>query len=350
MNNTLLIILGLLGFTLFIGWVAYSPAEYALKQLFENWRHLAASTGLDFYLAPDNLSFPAKPTQVTGHYRGHKLQLRTVHQEGRLDTLIRVSAKPTTDAANADLLSEEAIASVKEDFRTLMSAQTPFKGHVDSTLRGDQLQYMQMNLEIDHDYLNLVFDCLIDLSELYPKVIAIGSEMIPPLETIIEKERSCYHTLATQLINNISQDTTARFSEKTGYYHCTQCLVTTAPHYVDLTENQWVTYYGCRACGQSRTLFEGLRLIAVLDNDPVRPAQEAKNGCLWVNWFTERTLFDFDEVQIIQATDEEVERFAVEVGNDTDVERKQISLLCQPTEFSRATTLRDAILLLYPTR
>jgi hypothetical protein len=29
-------------------------------------------------------------------------------------------------------------------------------------------------------------------------------------------------------------------------------------------------------------------------------------------------LFDFDRVEIQQATDEEVERFAVQVGNDTD--------------------------------
>ena len=30
----------------------------------------------------------------------------------------------------------------------------------------------------------------------------------------------------------------------------------------------------------------------------------------------------FDEVEIVQATDEDVERFAVQVGNDTDPKRK----------------------------
>jgi hypothetical protein len=33
-------------------------------------------------------------------------------------------------------------------------------------------------------------------------------------------------------------------------------------------------------------------------------------------------LFDFEQVEIIQATDEDVERFAVQVGNDTDPVRQ----------------------------
>jgi hypothetical protein len=47
-----------------------------------------------------------------------------------------------------------------------------------------------------------------------------------------------------------------------------------------------------------------------------------QNGVLRVNWLTHRKLFDFDEVEIAQATDEDVERFAVQVGNDTDPKRK----------------------------
>jgi hypothetical protein len=43
---------------------------------------------------------------------------------------------------------------------------------------------------------------------------------------------------------------------------------------------------------------------------------------LRVNWLVRRALFDFDWVEIIQATDEDVERFAVQVGNDTDPVRE----------------------------
>jgi hypothetical protein len=41
-----------------------------------------------------------------------------------------------------------------------------------------------------------------------------------------------------------------------------------------------------------------------------------------VNWSAKRRLFDFDRVEIIQTTDEDVERFAMQVGNDTDPVRQ----------------------------
>jgi hypothetical protein len=51
-------------------------------------------------------------------------------------------------------------------------------------------------------------------------------------------------------------------------------------------------------------------------------AQNQHDGLLRVNWLARRTLFDFNQVEIIQATDEDVERFAVQVGNDTDPVRQ----------------------------
>lgn len=41
-----------------------------------------------------------------------------------------------------------------------------------------------------------------------------------------------------------------------------------------------------------------------------------------INWLARRALFDFDWVEIVQATDEDVERFAMQVGNDTDPFRR----------------------------
>jgi hypothetical protein len=50
---------------------------------------------------------------------------------------------------------------------------------------------------------------------------------------------------------------------------------------------------------------------------------EVKEGdTLRVNWLQRRNLFDFDEVEIEQATDEAVERLAMQVGNDTDPIRR----------------------------
>jgi hypothetical protein len=83
-----------------------------------------------------------------------------------------------------------------------------------------------------------------------------------------------------------------------------------------------ITYYGCRICGQSREYFylpQGV--VAVLDTSWGK-VQAEEDGLLQVNWLIHRTLFDFDRIKIIQATDEDVERFAVQVGNDTDPFRR----------------------------
>ncbi len=48
-----------------------------------------------------------------------------------------------------------------------------------------------------------------------------------------------------------------------------------------------------------------------------------QNPILLMNWLFEKELFRFSKVKIVQATDEEVERFAVQVGNDTNSKRQQ---------------------------
>ena len=61
--------------------------------------------------------------------------------------------------------------------------------------------------------------------------------------------------------------------------------------------------------------------MAILDAEWTED-QAQQDGQLRVNWLTRRTLFDFDRVEIIQATDEDVERFVIQVGNDTDTFRQ----------------------------
>ena len=62
-------------------------------------------------------------------------------------------------------------------------------------------------------------------------------------------------------------------------------------------------------------------IIAVLDSR-MTAAQGEQDDTLRVNWLARRTIFSFDAVEIVRATDEEVERFAVQVGNDTDPARR----------------------------
>ena len=80
-------------------------------------------------------------------------------------------------------------------------------------------------------------------------------------------------------------------------------------------------YYGCRECHQSKSYYLADRVIAVLNSGMETDAVERSNT-LHVNWLKHRELFDFDGVEIIQATDEAIERFAVQVGNDTNPNRR----------------------------
>lgn len=44
---------------------------------------------------------------------------------------------------------------------------------------------------------------------------------------------------------------------------------------------------------------------------------------LRINWFKHKELFDFDWIEIFQASDEEVERFCIHIGNDGDLIRRK---------------------------
>jgi hypothetical protein len=83
--------------------------------------------------------------------------------------------------------------------------------------------------------------------------------------------------------------------------------------------------------------------VAVLDRQMGQPWL-IKADMVQVNWLTYRKLFDFNAVVIVQATDEEVERLAVQVGNDTDPYRrpryKQIVCTLSPTCRLSENTLR----------
>ncbi|MCP4397865.1 MAG: hypothetical protein GY801_11285 [bacterium] len=89
-------------------------------------------------------------------------------------------------------------------------------------------------------------------------------------------------------------------------------------HKVLLESLEYLTYYGCRICGQSLKFFDCPdEIVAVLDSR-MDAEQSQQDRTLRVNWLARRALFDFAEVEIVRASDEDVERFAVQVGNDTD--------------------------------
>jgi hypothetical protein len=176
-------------------------------------------------------------------------------------------------------------------------------------------------------------------------LVALGGEAIPHLLTKARDKTHPLRRTATWLIRSISHETHTRLAQQADRLLCPTCLTCCGPH-MTTQPGSLTLYYGCRTCGQSRELtYCPQGVVAVLDrkwtktpsqrggllhrifdwlatDSPRLEAQAQDDGLLRVNWLARRELFDFDRIEIIQATDEDVERFAVQVGNDTDPVRE----------------------------
>jgi hypothetical protein len=149
-----------------------------------------------------------------------------------------------------------------------------------------------------------------------------GGLAVESLHTLAEDNKIPLNRVAVRLLKNIELETTARWAENAPTLLCPHCLARCQTHSVPLTWQPDLSFYGCRVCNQSREFLEGInQVVAVLDANWTE-AQCQQNNTLRVNWLQRRSLFDFDQIEIIHASDEEVERFAVQVGNDTDPYRK----------------------------
>ena len=122
-----------------------------------------------------------------------------------------------------------------------------------------------------------------------------------------------------QIIQSIAAETKLQIKPKGRYLLCKKCLTFCSSHKAGsnlLSIWPIAKYYGCRLCRQSSNVIKGSS-IAVLDNQ-MNEEWSVREIEFWVNWLIHRKPFDFNEVKIVQATDREVEEFAMQVGNDTD--------------------------------
>ncbi len=85
-------------------------------------------------------------------------------------------------------------------------------------------------------------------------------------------------------------------------------------------------------------------IVAVLDSNWADESERRGVDSLRINWLKREEVFDFDTIEIIQATDEDVERFTMQVGNDPDEWRRsgyrQMHCLVQPECELSTNTLR----------
>jgi hypothetical protein len=147
-----------------------------------------------------------------------------------------------------------------------------------------------------------------------------GGEAVELLQTLSGEGTPEMQQIAAWLLRSISVEVTERLAPEPESWVCTRCF--SRCHAFHLLWNPLSSYYGCRACKRSYGLaYSPQGIVCVLEAD-WREKYGQQDKLLRVNWLMVRTIFDFDYVEIIQATDEEVERFAVQVGNDTDPTRE----------------------------
>ncbi len=198
---------------------------------------------------------------------------------------------------------------------------TTLKGTINIGLSGQAIRYEQMGIEKNLSYLEQLFNLFSRLINIYPQVIILGSDIIPLLRQIIMGKHPLLHPLALQWLSNIGAETTARFSSEVLHLLCPTCLTWCSSHTVKTSQHYFVTYFGCRSCHQSRDFLKG-HIIAVVDHQ-MRQEYVQHKDIVYVNWLAHQKIFDFSEVEFVRATDEDAERLAVQIGNDTDIIRHQ---------------------------
>ncbi|MBN1993203.1 MAG: hypothetical protein JW953_10905 [Anaerolineae bacterium] len=153
-------------------------------------------------------------------------------------------------------------------------------------------------------------------------LLALGGEAVPHLAALATNKKTLLGEDAVWLLRSIEADTMARFSAHYTYLLCPRCLVHYYANQVYRPDLPPIVYYGCRTCGQSREFLEWRGQVVTVLDKRMEAAYTEQEGIIWGNWFLSRSLFDCDWVEIIRATDEDVERFAIQIGNDTDPFRK----------------------------
>lgn len=298
-----------------------TPYYHPFKQ--NSWQRFAAKNKFHF-----------REYGIIGTHQGYDFCLLPQHSNSAADieTYMRLTVSLENQAA-ANNTAEFAKPFDKKDVTNLIiSASDNFSlnGKVFSHNQGREISYIQLGLEDSDKYLQAILDFLTILAQIYPRVVALGGEVGPilqpitlgkeyvlqPLPQLPQDKDHPLRAVAIELLRDIGRQT-AHLSRQLDQLVCQYCLLRFTRHTVDIPEWDKITYYGCRGCHQSREFYLTNQVAAVLDA-PMTAKFDDQNQTLRVNWLTRRIAFDFDSVEIIDATDEDIERLVVQIGNDTD--------------------------------
>jgi hypothetical protein len=277
-------------------------------------------------------------TRMSGEYRGHHLvlEIRASRNTGTICAVLDAAVSEERTVALQRRLGELSPGSV---IGVLLPSGFVFQpGRLTAGGSGRRLSYEEGEFPWELDKLGRVCNLLGDLADGYPAVVAVGGAAAPALQTIVKRD-NLLRDVAVEMLKDIAQATQS-LGGRAEQLLCPRCLACCSAHRADLPGQPDVTYYGCRACHQSREFIDCPKGVVAVLNDAWRSAQTLHNGLLGVNWLARRALFDFDRVEIVRATDKDVEQFAMQVGNDTDPYRKSrygrtrctIAPICHPCE------------------
>jgi hypothetical protein len=280
------------------------------------WRKLAAQNHLNFDSHAPNFS------AVNGTYCGYHLQLSITEKPNEDNQPMPYTRLVLTRPQNTPPQPATEQPLTLGDLMSPFVAQNiSLKGKIYAIPGGRQLYYQQFGIETDIAYLQSLISLLVKLANAYPKILTFGSQATSLLQknakTSLVQGHKGLRPITLQLLDEL-------LPANTHGYHgsnrlCPQCLtrcVVTREYTINPADR--ISEYSCRSCGQSETFLNWAGpVLAVLDSQMVTAMAE-KQGALHINWLNRGALFDFDKVVILQATDQDVERFAVLVGNDTD--------------------------------
>ncbi len=317
--------------TLLIGTIYYLVSAEQESQ--HAWRTFATKNNLNC-----QTFLGLSPTlRVVGEYRNHQFEL-------------------TSSSRNVSLYSfiydDQATTKITLETNQLLSADNTFKRPVLSIETAiDYLQmgfnegeapvlqihpvtnlivFEELGVVTDIDRLQYLFNWLADLADEYANIIAVGGELVPSLVVMMNSGTKLERQLAWYLTAAIGSSTQRELQKQVKQLLCINCYARCSDHKVSMMWPHITTYYGCRICHQSRQFYRCKRSIAVLDEQmQIDVAQEDET--LLINWLIWRKPCDFGAIRIIDATDEDVERFVVQMSNDVDVVRRErlSKILCR---------------------
>ncbi len=298
----------------------------------EDWEQYAKNNNFNFVKGKT-----LEGSRVWGEYQDTDMELIAFYENKRKKELAtRLTLTTKTPLKITESISLKRV----QDAFELMTEKYAFGQVVGLDMERGQMYWEQPGVLYQHPYLFYAVETLSQWLKLTPDIIALGGEVMPILTKVAVSKNHPLRKYAWQLMTLIAPST-RNLQDRADSLVCQRCITACTLHNPMIGVSKGLSYYGCRTCDQSKDFYDVNTVIAILDKDfGDQPVQEGDT--LRVNWLVRRTLFDFGTVAIVNASDEDIERFAVQVGNDTDPVRKPLysAMTCHVLRRIDPSTLR----------